>query len=150
MKKTETTKASLGARLLHIFLWSSAYFTVISVALLLTQSFDSSMYVSPTRFLLIYPFSLVMALGNLVIKSRSIKTFAKTLLHCIMTISALYLFLILPTGNVANTLVVLLVFAAIYFLIATPILVVVYIKRKKAEEQIPYQAMFTKQKSRKG
>lgn len=149
MKKTQTTtkKQTFSLEIAkYIFLWSSAYFTAITLLLLISQALEPDTYVAPLKFLLIYPFALVMALGNLVLKAPSMKLGAKTLLHCLMTIGSAYLFLILPSRGAANAFVVLLVFALIYFAIATPILIVIKRKLKKAEETAPYQPMFTKQR----
>jgi len=144
MKKNEIKKAPVGELLKYIFLWSSAYFTVITLVLLFSQALSTDTYIVPVKFLMIYPFAIVMALGNLVIKAKSIKIGAKTGLHCAMTILGAYTFLILPNKNTSNTFVILLAFAIIYFIIAAPILTVRCIKLKKAEQQAPYKSMFSK------
>ena len=149
MKNNQTNKSSSASTLekaKYIFLWSSAYFTVITLLLLISQALETDTYAAPLKFLLIYPFALVMAFGNLVIKSPTLKLGGKTMLHCLMTIGSAYLFLILPSQGSANAFVVLLVFALVYFAIATPILIVKKRKLKKAEEAIPYQPMFTKKR----
>jgi uncharacterized membrane protein YfcA len=144
MKKTEAKKAPFGELLKYVFLWSSAYFTIITLVLLFSQALDTDTYVVPAKFLLIFPFAVVMALGNLVIKSQAMKIGAKTILHCAMTILGAYVFLILPNKTTANPFVILLTFAAIYFIIATPILIVRRSKLKKEEEKTPYKSMFSK------
>ena len=144
MKKNEVKKAPAGELLKYVFLWSSAYFTVITLVLLFSQALDTDTYVVPAKFLLIYPFAVVMALGNLVVKSQSMKLGAKTLLHCAMTILGAYVFLILPNKTTANTFVILITFTVIYFIIATPILIVRRSKLKKEEEKTPYKSMFSK------
>jgi hypothetical protein len=146
MKKTQVKKTSSRETAKYIFLWSSAYFTAITLILLISQALETDTYVAPLKFLLIYPFALVMALGNLVIKAPSLKLGTKTLLHCAMTIGSAYLFLILPSKGSANALMVLAAFAVIYFVVATPILITKKRKLKKAEEEAPYKPMFTKQK----
>ena len=146
MKNTQVKQTPTSEKAKYIFLWSSAYFTTITLLLLISQAFQTDTYVVPLKFLLIYPFAFIMALGNLVIKSPSLKLGTKTILHCAMTIGSAYLFLILPSKGTANVLVVLLVFAAVYFAAATPILIVKKRKLKKAEESVPYKPMFSKQK----
>ena len=146
MKKNEVKQTPWLERIKYIFLWSSAYFTVITLLLLISQVFQTSTYVAPAKFLMIYPFAIVMALGNLIIKAHAMKIGTKTLIHCLMTISGLYIFLILPNKSTTNAPVILLIFSVIYFLIATPILIVRHIKLKKAQEETPYKPMFSKQK----
>ena len=146
MKKNEVKKTPWHEHLKYVFLWSSAYFTVITLLLLFSQALNTDTYVAPSKFLLIYPFAIVMALGNLVIKEPSLKMRTKTILHCLMTIGGLYVFLILPNKSTTNPPVILLIFAVIYFIIATPILIVRYAKHKKAQEEAPYKPMFSKQK----
>lgn len=146
MKKNQVKQAPRGENAKYLLLWSSAYFTAITLLLLIPQAFQPDTYVAPLKFLLIYPFAVIMALGNLVIKAPSLKLGAKTLLHCVMTIGGAYLFLILPSKGSANALVVLAVFALVYFAVAAPILIVKKRRLKKAEEAIPYKPMFSKQK----
>ena len=144
MKKTETKKAPAKELIKYVFLWSSAYFTIITLVLLFSQALDTNTYVVPSKFLMIFPFAVIMALGNLVIKSEALKITPKTVLHCAMTIVSAYVFLILPNKSTANAFVILATFAAIYLLIAAPILIVRRTKLKKVEEKIPYKSMFSK------
>ena len=147
MKNKDTSKSVIASRLLHVFLWSCAYFTIITLVLLTIQTFQAdTRYVMPSKFLLIYPFGLAMACGNLVIMARSIKIAAKTFLHFFITILSLYLFLILPSQNSGNPFALILVFSALYFIAAAPILTVRYVKLKKLREETPYTSMFSKQK----
>jgi hypothetical protein len=61
-----------------------------------------------------------------------------------MTILGSYAFLILPNKSTANPFVILTTFAAIYLVIATPILIIRRARIKKAEEKTPYKSMFSR------
>ena len=144
MKKNEIPKTPTKELIKYVFLWSSAYFTIVTLLLLFTQALNSNTYVVPAKFLLIYPFALAVAVGNLVLKSKSMKTGVKTAIHCAIVIISAYVFLILPNKSTTNSGLILITFAAIYFIIAAPILIARRIKLKKAEEKTPYKSMFSK------
>ena len=147
MKNKDANKTPIASRLLHVFLWSCAYFTIITLFLLIIQSFQTeTRYVTPSRFLLIYPFGLAMAFGNLVLMTKALKAAAKTFLHFLITVLSFYVFLILPAQNSGNPIALLFILSVIYFLIATPILIVRHAKLKKAREETPDTSMFSKQK----
>ena len=146
MKRNEANHNTEN-KLLYLFLWSSAYFTVITLLLLFAQALqEESRYVLPSRFLLIYPFSILMAVGNLLIRARSLKISAKLPLHYLLTVLSFYVFLLAPIENGPNPFVVLITLTAVYFAVAIPIAVAGHIKRKKNEEKIPYQSQFSRTK----
>ena len=144
MKKNEAPN-NTKKTLLYLFLWSSAYFTVITLLLLFAQALqEDTRYVTPSRFLLIYPFGVMMALGNLILTAKKMKLSAKTALHYLVTVASFYLFLLLPASNSGNPFTLILILTAIYFIIAAPIVIVRYLKNKKENEAVPYKSQFSK------
>ena len=146
MKKNEASN-STKKTLMYLFLWSSAYFTVITLLLLFAQALEEdTRYVLPSRFLLIYPFGVMMALGNLILMTKKIKLAAKTMLHYLITLTSFYLFLLAPSKGSGNPFVLILILTAVYFIIATPLIIVFSYKNKKQNETIPYKSQFSKNK----
>ena len=144
MKKNDTP-TPIRKLLLYLFLWSSAYFTVITLLLLFAQALQSdSRYVDPSRFLLIYPFGIMMAFGNLTLKSKKIKLAAKTALHYAITVLSFYFFLLSTSEKSGNPFTLILILTIVYFVIAAPIVVVCRIKSKKENEATPYKSQFSK------
>ena len=130
---------------LNVFLWSCAYFTVISLVLLVLQAAQSdNRYIEPMRFILIYPFGAAMALGQLLLRAKSIKMAAKTMLHYVITVASFYIFLLSPAGNMTSPVFLILVLSVVYFVVALPIIIVKHIKNKKTEEEMPYQSVYKK------
>ncbi len=144
MKTNEQTNKK-PSTILYLFLWSSAYFTVISLVLLILQVIQAdNRYIEPSRFLLIYPFGVMMALGNLTLKCKGMKPALKTALHYLITVASFYVFLIMPAAGSMNPFFLIVLLSVIYFAIAAPILIVNHIKRKKAEEATPYTSVYKK------
>ncbi len=144
MKKNEAT-VNYKKELLNTFLWSCAYFTVISLFLLILQAgSQDTRYIAPTRFLLIYPFGVAMSLGQLLLRTKSVKLAMKAICHYAITVMSFYLFLLLPAGNMTNPLFLILLLSVVYFAVALPIIIVKHLKNKKAEEAKPYQSVYKK------
>ena len=147
MKKEQTKATPFFEKIKNIFTSSCSYFTAITLALLIIQSFSADIrYITPIRFLLIYPFSFAMALGNLVLRSKSIKPFAKIMYHYLISIASFYIFLVLPAKNSGSPAVLLLTLTFVYFVIATPILIIRHKQHKKEIEVTPYISVYTKKK----
>ena len=147
MKNDKKKSTALPEKVKYILVSSCVYFSAITLFLLIIQSFSADIrYVTPTRFLLIYPFSLTMALGNLVLESKSLKPAAKVITHYLISVGAFYAFLLAPAKNSGNPVTLILILTAIYFIIAIPIIVVRARKRKKENDATPYVSVYSKKK----
>ena len=88
----------------------------------------------------------MMALGNLILMTKKIRLAAKTTLHYLITLTSFYLFLLTPSNGSGNPFILILILTAVYFIIATPLIIVSYLKNKKLNETIPYKSQFSKNK----
>ena len=147
MKNKEISGSSPTSTLIYIAMWSCVYFTAVSVILLMLQALQAdSLYVKPDRFLLILPFGVSMSIGNLIIKAKALKLRWKVILHYASSLLAFYLFLVLPAETLTNPLPLMMIITVAYFLVATPILIILNIKNKKSREEAPYKSMFSTRK----
>lgn len=143
---TKKTNQALE-KLIYVLLRACSYFTAITLFLLIIQSLKAdSRYVSPTRFLLIFPFGVSLAVGNLVLKSKSLSIFAKTVSHYLISVVSFYVFLIAPIGKSANPIPLILILTVVYFIVATPIIIIAAKKHKKELEEAPYVSIYSKKK----
>jgi hypothetical protein len=102
------------------------YYAVISLALLLLQAIANggfhSTAVGTLNFLLIFPFSLSISVAQAIHLHASFSAAARRLLHYLIFTLAFFLFLWLPSLNAdskpMNSLIVLLLFSVLYWLVA--------------------------------
>lgn len=147
MKNDKNKSSLMPQKLKRILVRSCVYFTALTLMLLIIQAFSADIrYVTPTRFLLIYPFSLSMALGDLVLKAKSMKSATKVITHYLISVGAFYAFLLAPAKNSGNPVVLILILTAVYFIVAIPVIVVRARKRKKETEAAPYVSVYSKKK----
>lgn len=101
------------------------YYAVISLALLLIQAianggFDSTA-IGTLNFLLLFPFSLSIAAAQTLNRHANLSTAVRRLLHYLIFTLAFFLFLWLPSLNAdskpMNSLIVLLLFSGLYWLV---------------------------------
>ena len=148
MKQTESKKSAAQPQkpsqaLKYITLSTCVFYTIFSMIVLTTQFFGNNDLIQPLRFFLLLPFALGVSLSNLILKSRSLKTFPKHLLHFAALALSFYLCLC-STYQGSNPIVLIALLGVLYTVIATPILIVLKIRSKKNEEaQKPaYVSMF--------
>lgn len=147
----ETRSKEIKSSIAYIFFHSCAYFTVIVMFMLIVQAISESdagnpQYIDPSRFLMFYPLSLSVAIANSLLKLKALKTAIKLLLHFAITSAAFYLFLCAPIKANAS---ILLVFAVIYAIIASIILIIKKIISKKRSAPTTYSPMFSKDQVKK-
>ena len=144
----DTAKPTTSADVIkYIISHSCIYFTAVAIILLIAQSIsagDSEKTIEPLRFLLIYPFTLAVAAADCIFKARSLGTGTKATIHYAITVLAFYLFVCAPAKSAANPIVIVLFLSFIYFLIATPILIVFSSVKKKKSKEVPYQSVYGK------
>ncbi len=101
------------------------YYAVISLALLLIQAIANGGFeataVGTLNFLLIFPFSLSISAAQTLHLHASLSGAVRRLLHYLIFTLAFFLFLWLPTinadSNPMNSLIVILLFSALYWLV---------------------------------
>ena len=98
------------------------YFTGISlfIILLFMALFNEEQAISGSAFLLVFPASLVMSAGGLLLGVKAIPRWARNLLHYLFTLLAVFLFLWLPHNPIASpstVLILLAVFTLVYWLL---------------------------------
>lgn len=97
------------------------YFTLISLFFLFIILFsdDGSANISAKSFLLIFPGGLLLAIGEQLLKNQKLSRALRFPLHYLITVLAIFLFLILPSNALvsASTRFLVLVFlSALYWL----------------------------------
>ena len=139
-------KAKLSAMdvVKYIIGYSSVIFTAISLILLIVQALtvseDEIAFVDPTRFLMLYPFTLCTAAAALVFKSKTMKMWLKVLIHYGVSAIALYVFVCAPVKNGA----IVALASILYFVVVCAALIPRAILNKKKNEDIPYQSVYSK------
>ena len=145
---TEPQKLSAKGVIKYIIGYSSTVFTAISLFLLTVQSLtvgeDEIAFVDPSRFLMLFPFALCTAAASLIFKARSLKLWAKFLIHYIVSATALYAFVCKPAENGTNPFSIVILASLLYFIAAGTILVIRAVKEKKERDAIPYQSVYGK------
>jgi len=141
---TEQTKLSAMDVIKYIIGYSSVVFTAISLVLLIAEALtvgeDEIAFVDPSRFLMLYPFTLRTASAALVFKARSMKMWLKILIHYGVSAIALYIFVCAPVKN--GSIVALA--SILYFVVVCAVLIPRTIINKKKNEETPYQSVFGK------
>ncbi len=79
---------------------SAVYFTItvtiFCLVVLFANSNDDAVSLDPSRIILMLPFCICFAIANTTLKSKSIGTVTRWLIHAALTIIGAYLFVILP------------------------------------------------------
>ncbi len=132
----------------YILSHSCIYFTAATLVLLfiiqITSGSESEKAIEPSRFLLIYPFTFAFALADCIFKVRSLGTAAKVFIHYAIVVISFYAFVCAPAKSAANPIVIIVFMSLVYFIIATPILIVRHSIKKKKEKEVPYQSIYVK------
>ena len=131
----------------YIISRSCIYFTAIALVLLIAQMIsagESEKTIEPIRFLLIYPFTFFLASADCIFKAPSLGKVAKVTIHYAITVISFYLFVCAPAKSAANPIAIIFFMSLIYFIIATPILIVFSIIRKKKNPVEEYKPIYSK------
>ena len=92
-------------------------------------------------------FSVVMALIQNVFKIKKLSFGVKLTIHFILTMTALFVLMLIIRGNQIRSIVVLLALAAVIYAIGAAVVVIIRIARKKREDQDKaYTPMFKEKK----
>jgi len=152
--KPETPKSSPFDKARSVIFRTCLYFTCIVLLLLSAQAIateDSvAKYVEPSRFLMIFPFAITVAIADMVWKAQNAKTALKLTVHYIAITAAFYVFLYLPvqsSQNPTSPLIIIALLSVVYFICATTALVIRAKIRKKKEEATPYVPVYSSVKS---
>ena len=131
---------------------SCIYFTItqfiMSAILYFAEKASGGGLVFQIQFsLLIFGFSFVLSLLNLIFKIKKLNIPAKLLIHSLSTLAVFILIFAVATKQLSNpqSLLFVLFFAAIlYVVIAVAVLIIRAVKNKKASEQKTYDPQFEK------
>ena len=150
------SKKTSGAPILkRIFVNSCITYTVIVLFLcliLLLISEDLGKAVSPQSFLLVFPFSVCIAIANDIDKNAKFAQFYKSLIHTVLTIGSFFCFLYFPAFQDAkdsNFFVVLLVFSVAYFMVYGLTLLFRHRINKEFRQDAEYTPQFSAKDSSK-
>ena len=92
-------------------------------------------------------FSVVMALIQDVFKIKKLSFGVKLTIHFILTMTALFVLMLIIRGNQIRSIVVLLALAAVIYAIGAAVVIIIRIARKKREDQDKaYTPMFKEKK----
>ena len=132
----------------HIISYSCIYFTVISLLILIVQALSAQenevSFIAPSRFLMLFPFTLAVAVADCIFMVKSMKMASKVLVHYASLAVSFYAFVCAPMNNGTSPLAIVALITVIYFIVATPILIIVSAKNKKKRESVPYQSIYKK------
>lgn len=154
-RSAEHNKRALPAVLRALVVSGCVWFTVLSLCLLTIQALAATAEkgtvqsaVEPTRFLLLFPFSLTLAAAGTVRRSH-LPGAARLILHPVLCLSGFLLFCYLPYGLSAKHTPAQVLLFVLTALILYAILLAVYLpvtrhKQQKAREEAPYQSQFNK------
>ncbi|MBQ8441340.1 MAG: hypothetical protein IJX19_11800 [Clostridia bacterium] len=97
------------------------YFTVIALILTLIDFLSSSPgAISSSAFLLIFPAALTISGASMLLHSNALPRWGRILCHYLLTVSAIFVFLYLPTKETVQpmqALLMFLVFSIVYWIL---------------------------------
>ena len=139
---------SLTAVLRRILSKACISYTVIAllICFILTGIADK-VAISSISFLLIFPFSVCFAAANELLRTERLNGLLKFVFHAVLTIGGFFCFLYLPafSGNGgASSLVVLAVFALLYFAVYGAIALFRSRWKKQLRMEADYKPQFSK------
>ncbi|MBE6629288.1 MAG: DUF3021 domain-containing protein [Ruminococcaceae bacterium] len=126
----------------RILLGTCVYYTVVTFLILFLYfliNFDLSAGVHPVALITILPFAFFFSVANTIYRHTELPTWAKLLLHYVLTVGGAFVCLYLPNKNpsqqTAASMLLFAVFTVIYFVIMGIVLAVAArIKRVKRDE----------------
>ena len=151
MKNTQQNKVEMTEKkfipdiIRYIINHSCIYFTLLSLVLLFIQyvtSENATSYIEPSRFLLLFPFALCISVAECIFKAKSLNIFIKVLIHYVAFVISFYVFVCAPTANLNKPFVIMALITVLYFIAATPVLVIRGVIKKKQKESVPYESVY--------
>ena len=146
------TKPSPITRIKQILVTSAVIYTlsVLLISFILT-GLSGDQAIDPIRFLLIFPFSLSLAIGNHLYKFCKRSAFFAFLYHFLFTVGGFYLFLYLPAyreASSSSSFLVLLFFAVIYLVVYGVCALFRNRWKKQVRLESDYQPQFSSEKGK--
>ena len=142
-QKTHSTTSNAREQFKSILLSTCVFFTLFSMVILTTQLFGQNDLIKPLRFFLLLPFALCISLSNLILKSKTISTALKLILHFTALAASFYLCLCTTIKNV-KPIILILILGVAYIIIAAPVVIILKHRNKKNESKPEYVSMFKK------
>ncbi len=126
-------------------------YTVTSVLFLLlqpcvTESFDQTL-IEPASFLMILPFSVIVALANLLYRSKMVSHAVRLTAHFVLCVMSAFLFLYLPGNAQTSTsgkFLIVLFLSVLYWVLMGVYLICSSVRRSKQPSKMEYQNIFKK------
>ena len=144
--QSDANKLSARDVINHIISKSCIYFTAIALVLLIAQALsvegDEIAFVDPTRFFMLYPFTLCIAIAELIFKAKTVKTVWKLLVHYGVLVLSFYIFVCSPVKTETNPVAIVALVSLLYFAAAGTVLIIRAAKAKKEQKQVPYESVY--------
>ena len=145
MKPIETkndprTQPNVGKLIGSVLSNACIFFTVFAMAILATQLFGNNDLIQPLRFFLLFPFALCISIANLIFKAKSMNTFLKLVIHFAALAASFYVCLCTTMANI-KPIILIIILGVLYIIIATPILIVLKLKKKKSAVRFKKKSM---------
>lgn len=132
----------------HIISYSCIYFTAIALLILIAQALSAQSnevsFMAPSRFLMLFPFTLAVAIADCIFMVKGMGMLSKVLVHYATFAVSFYIFVCSPIKNGSNPIALVAIVSVLYFIVATPILIIASSKNKKKRESVPYQSVYKK------
>ena len=130
---------------------TSVYFTLLasgySAMMMIVNVKEPEVLLRASTLLFLALFALLAALGSGVLRLSSLSGGVRRVLHYVILALAFYLCLLLPAGMRApHVLVGLVLFTAVYWIVAGIVHLFAARFRKNSEQTEEYEAQFTKKK----
>ena len=130
---------------------TSVYFTLLAAAysamMLLVNVKEPEVLLRATTLLFLFLFALLAALGKSVLRLSSLAGGVRRTLHYVILTFAFYLCLLVPAGMRApQVLVCLVLFTAVYWIVAGIVHLFAARFRKNSEQTEEYETQFSKKK----
>lgn len=148
--QTEPTTLPLADCLRSLWRGTCAWFTVLcTVLLLISLALSDSLIIEPSRFLLLLPFSFLLAAAALVRRAKRLPVAARCILHPILALGGFYLCCYLPyqinaKPSGSQIFLVLLLVAILYGVGMGIYLGVTYALNRKKDDSADYVSQFGK------
>ena len=130
---------------------TSVYFTLLaagySAMMMIVNVKEPEVLLRASTLLFLALFALLAALGKSVLRLSSLAGGVRRVLHYVILALAFYLCLLLPAGlRAPQVLVGLMLFTAVYWIVAGIVHLFAARFRKNSEQTEEYEAQFTKKK----
>ncbi|MCI6502467.1 MAG: hypothetical protein MSA49_04470 [Clostridia bacterium] len=129
-----------------VFFHTCAYFTVFTLILLIIQASagdSNTAYVKPSRFLLVLPFALFIALADVLFLLPKLQKAVALLFHCLITMLGFFFFMYLPVSGSIQMLPILLLALILYGIVMTVCMIPTIVRGKRAKKDAVYTSVFS-------